>query len=192
MTTTMRNQISSLSADRTARSTLAGSRDRSRAALVQCRSARRQPGPRRADGHRAQAAHVRRAAAHRLQRDRGRLSGGFAAGLRLRARADRRGSHPRRRHHPGAHPGPRRSDRAHRGVASRRAASRGPPLQLDLEPAAARRVRPRPGGDPRHRGARRPQDSSRTSRQRSGDRDRARVLARELHGDRTRLRGGDL
>ena len=57
-----------------------------------------------------------------------------------------RGPDPRRRHRAGADAGARAADRAHvRGAAGREARDRAP-LQLDVDHAAARRVRPRPRG----------------------------------------------
>src|ERR1035437_1350879 len=69
--------------------------------LVLGPSARRQPGPHRSDGPAPQAADVQGSRRHGLQGDRGRVSVGVAAGLRLHSPADRRGSDPRRRHDPG-------------------------------------------------------------------------------------------
>ncbi len=93
-----------------------------RAALVQLRPARRQPGADRADGSRAQAPHVRPAGGDRLQGNRGGVPVGVADRLRLRAIADRGAPDPRRRAHPGAGPGAGRSHRAHVRVAAGRAA----------------------------------------------------------------------
>src|SRR5579862_4315930 len=76
------------------------------AGLVLGRSARWQPGPRRADGPGAQAAHVRDAGQARLQGDRDRLPGRLGDRFRLRARTGRGGSDPRRRDDPGVDPGP--------------------------------------------------------------------------------------
>ena len=69
--------------------------------------------------------------------------------------ADRGGPDPRRRHDPGADPVPPGADRADLRVPGGRAARHRALLQLDVDPAAARGVRPGPGRDHRHRGQRR-------------------------------------
>src|SRR6185369_8476637 len=72
------HQVPTVRAGRTRRPDLARRRAGARAAVVQRGPARWQPGPDRADGRGAQAAHVRDAGAHRLQGDRGRVSVGVA------------------------------------------------------------------------------------------------------------------
>ena len=121
-------------------------------ALGQRRPARRQPGPDRPDGLRAQAGAVPDAGRRRLQGDRGRVPLGLPDRLRLPAPDHRRGAHPRRRRDPGAGPVPPGADRAHLRVPGRRAAGRRALLQLGVRAAAARRVRARQGGHRRHRG----------------------------------------
>ncbi len=162
------------------------------APVVRGRPARRQPGAHRPDGPGPQAAHVRDPGGHGLQGDRGRLPVGQPARLRLRAPADRGGPDPRRRHHPGAHPVPRRPDRAHLRVASRGAheaivhfynststLQRRVVFGLDkagiteIAVNAAKLCRKLEETMPEHR---RP----------------LRVLARELHRHRGRVRGRDL
>ena len=70
--------------------------------------------------------------------------GGVADRLRLRAQADRGGPDPRRRDDPGADAGARAADRrTFEALRGRQARDRAP-LQLDLDHAAPRRVRPRP------------------------------------------------
>src|SRR5205823_8076180 len=71
------SQIPAVPAHQAARPAMAGPRDHQGAGLVLGRSARRQPGADRADGPRAQAAHVRPVVEARLQGDRGWLSGGL-------------------------------------------------------------------------------------------------------------------
>ncbi len=65
---------------------------------------------------------------------------------------DRGGPDPGRRRDPGADPGARAPDRADLRVDPRRQAGDRPPLQLDVDAAAPRRVRPRRGRHRRHRG----------------------------------------
>ena len=111
--------------------------------------------------------------------------------LRLRAPAHRGGPDPRRRDDPGAGPVPRGADRADLRVAARRPAGDRPLLQLDLDAPAPGGLRPGPRrASSRSRPTRRA--GARSSRRRSRDRDPLRVLARELHGDRARLRRRDL
>ena len=105
--------------------------------------------------------------------------------------AGRGGPDPRRRHHPGAHPVPRRPDRAHLRVDRRRAPGDRPLLQLDVDPAAPGRVRPRQGRHHRDRGERR-QAVPQARGDRARHRRALRVLARELHRHRDRVRGRDL
>ena len=98
--------------------------------------------------------------AHGLQGDRGRLPVGQPDRLRLRPRDHHQRRHPGRRHDPGADPGPARADRAHvRGLRGRAAGDRAP-VQLDVDPAAPRRL---PVG-PRRASARSPRPAPRTSR----------------------------
>ena len=101
------------------------------------------------------------------------------------------GPHPRRRHDPGADPGARAADRAHLRGDPRRAAGDRPPLQLDLDAAAARGLRPDRAGivDIAVEGAR--WCASRRAERRRNRRP-LRVLARELHRHRARFRGRDL
>ena len=159
------------------------------------RPAGRQPGPDRPHGPRAQAAHVRRRGQDGLQGDRGGLPLGQSARLRLRARADRGGPDPRRRHDPGADPVPPRPDRADLRVPGGGPTGHRPLLQLDVDPAAQGGVRTRPSRHHRHRrqcGQAVPQARADHGRHRHP----LRVLARELHRHRARLRargvrGGD-
>ncbi len=178
-------------AARAARPHMARQEAHAGAPVVLGRPARRQPGPHRPDGPRAQAAHVRCRRAMGFKEIEVGFPSRQPARLRLRPRAHRGGPHPRRRHDPGAHPVPPRADRAHLRVRTGRAAGDRALLQLDLDPAAARRVRPRQGRHHRHRGQRRqalPQARGDDARHR----DPLRVLARELHRHRDRLRGRDL
>ena len=160
------------------------------------RPPRRQPGPHRSDVARAQEEDVRAPRRDGLQGDRGRLPVRLPDGLRLRAHAHRGGHDPRWRRHPGADPVARAPHRAHlRGDPRRQAGDRAP-LQLHVDPAATRRLRPRQGG---HQGHRRAwcavvQEVRRADRRR--DRGLLRVLPRVLHrhgaGIRRRgLRCGD-
>ena len=105
--------------------------------------------------------------------------------------AGRGGPDPRRRHHPGAHPVPRRADRAHLRVDRRRAPGDRPLLQLDVDPPAPCGVRPRQGRHHRDRGERR-QAVPQARGDRARHRRALRVLARELHRHRDRVRGRDL
>ena len=95
------------------------------AALVQRRPARREPGPHRPDGPRAQERDVRPARRDGLQGDRGRLPLGLPARFRLRASHHRERPHPRGRHDPGAHAVSRGPHPAHLriGASGRRAPS---------------------------------------------------------------------
>ena len=104
---------------RAARPHLAGQEAREGAPLVLGRPARRQPGPHRSHGPRAQAAHVRDPRRDGLQGDRGRLPLGVAARLRLRAPPDRGGPGAGRRDDPGADPVPSRADPADLRVPAR-------------------------------------------------------------------------
>ena len=128
-----------------------------------------------------------------LQGDRGRLPLGLPARLRLR---------PRQLIEEDLIPDdvtiqvlvavPPGADRAHLRVhwPGARAGHR-PLLQLDLDAAAPGRVRPGPGRDHRHRRQRRPAvPQARGSTM--GDRRPLRVLARELHRHRARVRRRDL
>ena len=80
-------------------------------------------------------------------------------------RADRAAAGPRRCDDPGADPGPARVDRAQLRGDPRRPPRHHASLQLDLDLAAPRRVRPRQAGHRRHRGDRR-QAHSRARRER--------------------------
>jgi len=168
---------------------------RQAADLVQRRLARRQPGSGRADGRGAQDAHVPDAGRDRLQGDRGRLSRRLADRLRLRAPADRAEHDPPGRDDPGADPGARGVDRPHLRRAAGRAARDRASLQFDLDAPAARRVRPGPPGNRRHRRpGRRAREAQR--RRHARQQDRLPVFARKLHRHRARfrarhLRGGD-
>ena len=144
---------------------------------------------------RPQAGHVRPAGTHGLQGDRGRFPGREPDRLRLHPRADRERLGPRRRPHLGADPGPRGADRADRAVAGRRAPGHRAPVQrrgADLPPGRVRlgrrRARRVPGGG--RRGHPRGDEVRRDLPARH--RLRLRVLARDLHGHRARLRAGDL
>ncbi len=103
----------------TARPHVAGPPVRKGAPLGQRRPARRQPGPDRPDGLRAQARPLPTAGRRRLQGDRGRVPLGQPDRLRLPAADHRRGPRPRRRRDPGAHAMPPGADRAHLRVARR-------------------------------------------------------------------------
>ena len=89
----------------------------------------------------------------RRQGDRGRLPRGVEDRLRVLPRARRGGPDPGRHDDRGADAGAARADRAHVRGDRRRAARDRPPLQLDLDDAAAGGLPARPG---RHHGARRP------------------------------------
>ena len=113
--------------------------------------------------------------------------------LRLRPPAHRAGPDPGRRHHPGADPVPRAPDRAHLRVAARRQAGDRPLLQLDLDAAAPRRLRPGQGRHHRHRRRAAPGCARSTPRSITpGHRDLLRVLAGVVHRHRAGLRAGGL
>ena len=96
-------------------------------------------------------------------------------------------AHPRRRHDPGADPGARAPHRAHLRVDRGREAGDRPPVQLDERAAARRRLPHRQAGDHRHRRrGRAPLPRVREAHPR--DDGVLRVLARELHGHRARVR----
>ena len=125
------------------------------AAVVQRRPARWKSGPHRSDGPRAQERHVLAPRRDGLQGDRGGLSLGVPAGLRLRA-PDHRGSpDPRGRHDPSAHAVSRGPHPADLRVAARGEASHRPLLQLDVDAPAPRRLRPRSGRHHENRDRRR-------------------------------------
>ena len=88
-------------------------------------------------------------------------------------------------------PVPARADRAHLRVHQGRAAGDRALLQLDVGAAAPRRVRPRQGRHHRHRRQRRPALPQARGHG-AGHRRALRVLARELHRHRARLRRRDL
>ena len=138
-------QVPALRAARAARPHLAGQEAHEGAPLVLRRPPGRQPGPHRPHGPGAQAAHVRDPRRDGVQGDRGRLPVGVAARLRLRPPPHRGGPGPGRRDHPGADAVPSRADPADVRVPAGRAAGDRPLLQLHLDPAAARGVRPRQG-----------------------------------------------
>ena len=81
-------------------------------------------------------------------------------------------------------------ERTYESIAGATAGDR-PLLQLDVDPAAPGRVRPRQGRHHRHRGQRR-QDVPQARGDRARHRRPLRVLARELHRHRDRVRGRDL
>ena len=87
---------------------------------------------------------------------------------------------------------PRAPDRAHLRGHPRRQAGHRPPVQLDLDAAAPRRVRPGPRGHRRHRRARRASWCMKYAEQVPTDRGLLRVLARVLHRHRAGLRRGGL
>ena len=100
---------------------------------------------------------------------------------------------PGRRHHPGADAGarPELIERTFEALQRRQARDR-PSLQLDLDPAAPRRVRPGPCRHHRHRGARAPSWSSELADADAGHRVGLPVFAGELHRHRARVRARDL
>ena len=158
------------------------------AALVQRRPARRQPGADRADGQRAQAAHVRDAGADRLQGDRGRLSLGVADRVRFRAPAHRaKTCIPDDVTIQVLTQARARPDRAHLRIAARRAARDRSPVQRHRAGDAPRRARPRRG---RHRRAR---DDACAADRRPARRSQpetrlaSSVLARDVFGHRARV-----
>ncbi len=126
-----------------------------------------------------------------LQGDRGRVPVRLPDRLRLPAPDHRGGPDPRRRDHPGAGPVPAGADRADLRVAGGRTPGHRPLLQLDLGAAAPGGLRPRQGRHHRHRHQRGPavQEVRDVG---AGHRHPLRVLARELHRHRARVRGGDL
>ena len=81
--------------------------------LDEHRHARRQPGPDRTDGRRAQTALLRTAGRRGPEGNRSCFPIGLGHGLQLRAPAHRGRTHSRRRHHRGADPIAARSDRTH-------------------------------------------------------------------------------
>ena len=82
--------------------------------LVLRRSARRQPGADRADGRRAQAAHVRDAVpAWASRRSRSAFPSASQTDFDFVRQLIEQEPHPRRRHHPGADAGAAGADRAH-------------------------------------------------------------------------------
>ncbi len=162
------------------------------AALVRRRSPRRQPGPDRPDDPAAQAGDVQAARRDGLQGDRGRLPEREPDRLRLRPPADRGRPHPRRRGHPGADAVPRTADRPHLPVAGRRQAGHRALLQLDVDAAAPRRVRPRQGRHHRHRDAGCAAVHEVRRDPHARHQDLVRVLAGVLHRHRARLRARGL
>ena len=98
---------------------------------------------------------------------------------------------PRRRDGPGADPVARAAHPPHVRRARRRQARDRAPLQLDLDDAAARRVRARSRRHPRHRGHGREADP-RVRGGAAGHRVGLPVLAGELHRHRARFRGRGL
>ncbi len=180
-------QVRAVRPDPPRRSHLARPRHRPRSPVVLGRPARREPGPHRPDGSRAQAAHVRRRREHGLQGGRGRLPRRQPARLRLHPSAHRGGPDPRRRDDPGAGAVPAGAAGADVRVPPGCAAGDRPLLQLDQPVAAAGRVRPRQAGHRRHRRQRRP-PRPQAREDGAGHGDPLRVLARELHADRARVR----
>ena len=154
------------------------------------RPPRRQPGARGADGLAAQAGDVRPARPARHQGDRGWLPLGVDDRFRLRPQPDRERPDPGGHDDRGPHPGEARADRANIRVDRGGAARDRPPLQLDLDDAAARRLQARQGRD--HRPGRPRHDALQEARRADLDGDRLPVLARELPRDRARLRARDL
>ena len=184
-------EVPTVCPDRPPRPQVAVARDHASARLVQRRPARRQPGADRADGRRAQAADVPAAREDGVQGDRDRLPGGVADRLRLRPQAHRGRPHSRGRERAGADAGARAADRAHVRGGEGRAPRDHAPVQLDVDHAAPRRVRP---GPRRHQADRRGRRARRARLRAGAARHRVDVpvLARELHGDRARLREGSL
>jgi len=184
-------EIQSVQADRPPRSNLAHAHDHPAPGMAFDGSARWQPGADRADGRGAQAADVPAARRHRLQGDRGRVSVGFADRFRFRPPADRRGPDSRRRHDPGADTVARRAHPAHVRIAARCTASDRASLQPDGTAVSSRRLRQGSRRYRRHRDHR--CASLRRMRGEPGrDGLALRVLARDVHDDRARLRARDL
>ncbi len=183
-------EVPPISNCRPARPHLAEPRHRARTDLVLDRPPRRKPGSRQADGLDAQAAHVRSARPARCEGDRGRLPVRLADGLRIRAQADRRGSHPRRHDDRRADAGAARADRADLRSDRGRTARDRAPLQLDVDHAAPRRL---PAGRGRSRGSRRSGDCAvQGARGAERDEGHVRVLTREFPRHRARVRPRDL
>ena len=144
--------------DRAARPHLARHGHRPRTAVVRGRPARRQPGADRPDEPGPQAAHVRPAGPHGLQGDRGRLPVGQPDRLRLRPR-----DHRARAPIPDdvtiqvlTQCRPELIERTFEALRGRAAGDRAL-LQLDVDPAAPRRVPRRPRRHQEHRHRRRAQ-----------------------------------
>ena len=121
---------------------LADPHDRARADLDEHRPARRQPVADRADEHRGEARILRDAGGDGFQGNRSGLSVGIADGFRLRAQADRRKAHSRRRHHRSARAVAPRTDRAHVRGGRRRDEGDRASLQRDRALVPAHRVQP--------------------------------------------------
>ena len=169
---------------------MAGRRPRPPADLVLDRSARRQPGARRADGFVTQAGDVRPARPPRHQGDRGRFPLCVEDRLRLRPQPDRERADPRAHDDRGSHAGATGTDRADlRGDRGGAACDR-PPLQLDLDHPAASRLPARQGRD--HGTGHARHDALQEARREDLDGDRLPVLAGKLPRDRARLRTRDL
>ena len=186
------SSLHAVPARRSPRSHLARQVHHDGAALAVHRSPGRQPGADRPDEPGPQAQDVRAPGPDGLQGDRGRVPGREPDRLRLRPRADRGGPHPGRRPDLGAHPGPGGPDRALGPVAGRRAHGHRAHVQrhrADLPPGGVPH-RPRGVQGARRRGHPARDEVRRAVPGRDGL--RLRVLARDLHGHRARLRPGRL
>ena len=139
---------------RAARPHLARPAHHERAALGLRRPARRQPGAHQPDGRRAQAAHVQAARARSGFKE---IEVGFPSASKadfdfMRVLVDE-GLIPDDVTIVVLDAGARPPDRAHLREPRGHPALDRPPLQLDLDDAAPRRLPARPRGHPRHRGA---------------------------------------
>ena len=114
--------------------------DQEGATVVLGRLARRQPSPHRPDGPRAQIAHVQHTRQDGLQRNRSWVSISQPTRLRLRSIADRKRSHPQRRHYSGVGAMPPRPHQSHLRMFARCTPSNRSLLQLHQPVAATRGV----------------------------------------------------
>jgi hypothetical protein len=162
-----------------------------RAALVQFRPARRQPGADRTDGRRAQAPLFRSAGADGLQGDRGRLPFRLADRLRLRARPDRRRPGPGRCGDPGPDAIARGFDPPHLRQLEGRQARHHASLQRHRADFPRSGVRPGPRR-PDRAGPLRRAPVRRMRRRTAGHRMDLRVFAGNLLLHRTGFRAGGL